>query len=155
MKKLNNIGWGVIWLPFLFLQATYAQIPAGPVDFETAQAIFGTQHLLTFQKFSLELKDESKAELDKVVNVVLRQPQIIQRTFIVLQVFTCEQELNVKSYLGVVRAKQITDYLTQKLGMPRKKILIQDRGANPLDKDCLAGSGMTLFLKPDWREGKD
>lgn len=139
----------------LLLSSGYLSYGQGPVDFETAQAMFGTQHLLNFRKFSLELTDQSQQELDQVVNLMIRQPQMLQRTFLVLQVFTCEQELKVKSYLGMVRAKLITDYITEKLNMPRKKILIQDRGSNPLDKDCLAGSGMTLFLKPDWREGED
>lgn len=125
------------------------------VPFETAQAMFGNQRIIEYPRFAFEPSDKSKAELDEIVKLISLQPQMVQRTFVVIQVFTCEQELRVKPYLGVVRAKRVIDYLSTKCNMHRKKFLIQDRGANPLDKDCVAGSGLTLFLKPDWREGRD
>lgn len=125
------------------------------IPFETAQKMFGDQRLLEYSRFAFEPTDKSREELDAIVKLVSLQPQMVQRTFIVIQVFTCEQELHVKPYLGVVRAKRVIDYISSRCNMPRKKFLIQDRGANPLDQDCVAGSGLTLFLKPDWREGRD
>jgi len=144
-------------LPSLLLLMTlfssaYAQ---GTLPFESAQALFGRQRLVQYPNFSLIPTDKSQEELASISRLLQQKPEIMQRTFIVIQVFTCQQELKVKPYLGVVRAKRIIDYLSKEARMNRKKFLIQDRGANPLDPDCKAGSGVTLFLKPDWRVGED
>ncbi|MCI4670454.1 MAG: hypothetical protein MRZ79_20125 [Bacteroidia bacterium] len=147
-----------LWISFLMianLGLIASHVYSQSLPFESAQAMFGAQRLLEYPDFAFEPSDKGKAELDALVKLIQTKPQMVQRTFIVIQVFTCEKELKVKPYLGVVRAKRIVDDLSTRCNMPRKKFLIQDRGANPLDRDCLAGSGLTLFLKPDWREGRD
>lgn len=122
------------------------------LGFEEAQIVFGDQRILKFRKFSLELLDESKEELRKLAKMINQTPGLIKTNQLVIQIFSCEKELKVKPYLGVCRGQVIIDYLVKQIGMPRKKCLIQDGGANTYDKECLAGSGVNLYIKPEWKQ---
>ena len=85
--------------------------------------------------------------LDEIIKRISENPGIIQENVLILQVFTCEQELRVKPYIGVVRAKNVIDYLEARLGLARRKCLILDDGPNPYDRDCRVGSGMNIYLQ--------
>lgn len=143
--------YALAFLTFLALSLCL-QAQAQDLTFEQANIIFGKQRILTFRKFSLELTDESKAELQKIAELCRVSPGMMRRTLLVIQVFTCEQELAVKPYIGVCRGQVVIDYLEEAIGLSRKKCLVRDVGSNPLDTDCLAGSAVTLYLKPDWVE---
>ena len=147
MRKLILLfGWVMIML-FLSISSTMSQ----NMKFSDALIVFGEQRILKFRKFSLEMTDESKKELKELSDLIRLTPGIIKTNVLVIQIFSCEQELNIKPYLGVCRGQVIIDYLEKAVGMPRKKCLIQDGGANSYDKKCLAGSGANLYIKPDWR----
>ena len=122
--------------------------------FEQADALFGNQRMLTFRKYSLQLTDESMSELQKVAEFIRITPDLVKTNLLIIQTFTCEKELKVKPYIAAVRGQVVIDFLEKAIGMPRKKCLIRDTGSNAFDKDCLAGSGVNLYLKPDWREKK-
>ena len=122
------------------------------LTFEESQTIFGQQPIMKFRKFSLELTDESKRELMKLAGVIAKVPAMIHHNVIVIQVFTCEQEIRVKPYIGACRGQVIVDYFEEVLNLSRKKCLILDSGRNAFDTDCLAGSGVNLYLKPEWTE---
>lgn len=122
------------------------------LGFEEAKIVFGDQRILKFRKFSLELLDESKEELRKLAKMISQTPGLIKTNQLVIQIFSCEKELKVKPYLGVCRGQVIIDYLVNQIGMPRKKCLIQDGGANAYDKECVAGSGVNLYIKPEWKQ---
>ncbi|MDX1905737.1 MAG: hypothetical protein SF053_01795 [Bacteroidia bacterium] len=120
------------------------------LSYQESVALFGKQRILAFRSFSLELTDESKAELKSIADALRVTPAILRTNLLVIQIFTCEQELDVKPYIGICRGQVIIDYLEKTLGIPRKKCLIRDLASANYDPDCLAGSGMTLYLKPDW-----
>lgn len=126
------------------------QLAAQKLSYEQALKVFGDQRIMKFRKFSLELTDESKEELTKLVESLRRFPAVLHSNVIVIQTFTCEQELNVKPYIGACRGQVIIDYLVDAIGVPRKKCLIQDGGSSQFDKDCQIGSGVNLYLKPAW-----
>ena len=123
---------------------------AQSLTFEQANALFGQQKILKFRKFSLEMTDQGIAEMEKLVKQIQQSPEMVRRNMLIIQVFTCEEELKVKPYIGVVRGQVIIDYLEKAVEMPRKKCLIQDNGKNPYDTECVAGSGANLYLRPDW-----
>ncbi|MEM8892079.1 MAG: hypothetical protein AAGD28_29140 [Bacteroidota bacterium] len=135
--------------PILFLfQAP--ELQAQEIGYNEAKIVFGDQKILKFRKYSLELLDESKEELRLLAKMINTTPGLVKENLLVIQIFSCEKELKVKPYLGVCRGQVIVDYLQQQIGMPRKKCLIQDGGANSYDKECLAGSGVNIYLKPGW-----
>lgn len=138
----------------LLASSLASHIHAQNLTFEQADGIFGNQRILKFRHYSLELTDESKKELKALSDLIRITPALVKNTVLVIQIFTCEKELNVKPYIGVCRGQVIIDYLEKSIGMPRKKCLIRDTGASSFDKECLAGSGGNLYLKPNWR-GKD
>ena len=140
---LGVIFWG-------FFSSIFAQ----EMGFNEASLVFGDQRILKFRKFSLELTDESYEELQEIQTLIKLTPGIIKTNLLVIQIFTCPQELVVKPYIGVCRGQVIIDYLEEMVGMPRKKCLIRDAGANQYDEKCLVGSGVNIYLKPDWRERK-
>lgn len=141
--------FGLLLLLLLALQSQ-----AQSLTFEQSKAIFGQQKILKFRRFSLELDDESKAEVERLVVLINTYPDIMKRSLLIIQVFSCEKELKVKPYIGAVRGQIIIDILEKRVDMPRKKCLIQDNGKSPYDAECLAGSGANLYLRPDWR-GRD
>lgn len=134
-------------LGFSSISTTYSQT----LGFKEAQMVFGDQRILKFRRFSLELLDESKEELRKMAKMISVTPGLVKTNLLIIQIFSCEKELKVKPYLGVCRGQVVIDYLVNQIGMPRKKCLIQDGGANAFDKECLAGSGVNIYLKPDWK----
>lgn len=123
---------------------------AQSISFEQASAIFGKQKILKFRKFSLEMTDQSKLELETLATQIKQSPEMMRRNLLIIQIFTCEDELQVKPYIGTVRGQVVIDYLEKNVQMPRKKCLIQDNGKNPLDTECIAGSGANLYIRPDW-----
>ena len=129
-------------------------IQAQPQSLSYGQAvkIFGEQRILTFRKFSLELTDESKEELTKLVEALRRFPPVMYQNVIVIQTFTCESELKVRPYIGACRGQVIIDYMVDAIDIPRRKCYIQDGGANKFDKKCELGSGVNLYLKPAWKQ---
>lgn len=131
----------LLWLP---LQAQ----PEQTLSFQKASQIFGKQRTLNFRQYALELNDESRLLLEQTAVLIRSTPALVHSNVLVLQVFTCEEELLAKPYIGVVRAKLIVDYLEQELGLSRKKCYIQDTGASAFDEDCTAGSGLHLVLRP-------
>jgi len=150
-RKLLNprILYGLIF-PLLFLFRT-PELQAQEIGYNEAKIVFGDQKILKFRKYSLELLDESKEELRLLAKMINTTPGLVKENLLVIQIFSCEKELKVKPYLGVCRGQVIVDYLQQQIGMPRKKCLIQDGGANSYDKECLAGSGVNIYLKPGWK----
>lgn len=141
-------------LPFLFcfLFSNLSLAHAQELGFEEAKIVFGDQKILKFRKFSLELLDESKEELRLLAKLINSTPGVIKNNLLVIQIFSCEKEIKVKPYLGVCRAQVIVDYLEKQIGMPRKKCLIIDAGPNSYDKECLAGSGVNMYIKPAWKK---
>jgi len=153
MLKKNLSKHRIYAYCFLFIGLLYSpDIYSQSLDFADAKVVFGDQRILKFRKYSLELIDESKDELREIAKMISFTPGIIKTNLLVIQIFSCEKELAVKPYLGVCRGQVVVDYLAKQIGMPRKKCLIQDGGANTYDKDCLAGSGVNIYLKPDWTE---
>ena len=69
---------------------------------------------------------------------------------LVIQVFSCPDELAVKPYLGACRGQVVVDALEDGIDLPRKKCLIIETGANEFDPECAVGNGATLYLKPGW-----
>ncbi len=132
------------------LAGLFASVQAQSISFEQANALFGQQKIIKFRKFSLEMTDQGIAEMEKLVKQIQQSPEMIRRNMLIIQVFTCEEELKVKPYIGVVRGQVLIDYLEKTVEMPRKKCLIQDNGKNPYDTECVAGSGANLYLQPDW-----
>ncbi|MEM7655587.1 MAG: hypothetical protein AAF399_05615 [Bacteroidota bacterium] len=122
------------------------------LSFKQAQAIFGQQRILSFRPYSLSLTDQSQTELQEMMQLIRQYPGTIATHLLVIQVFSCEQELAVKPYLGVCRAQVVIDLLEKELGLSRKKCLIRDGGINAFDPECLAGSGVNLYLRPNWSE---
>jgi hypothetical protein len=142
---------GFCSLLFLLLATSIPSLLKGQsVSFEQASLLFGKQRSLSFRPYTLDLDDKSRESLLEIVELARVSPVLFQKNLLVLQIFTCEKELKVKPYLGVCRGQVVIDFLEKEIGMPRKKCLIRDGGANPLDPDCLAGSGVLLYLKPDW-----
>jgi outer membrane protein OmpA-like peptidoglycan-associated protein len=145
-------AWFLVLICFAFLafpQQLQGQIQS--ITFEQAVTIFGEQRILKFRKFSLELTDESKEELTQLVEVLRRFPAVLHKNLIIIQTFTCETELNVKPYIAACRGQVVIDYLVEAIGVPRRKCLIQDGGPSQFDKECEIGSGVNLYLKPNWR----
>jgi hypothetical protein len=135
------------------LLLTFALPSAGwsqSITFEQASAIFGKQKILKFRKYSLEMTDQSQLEMETLVRQIKVAPEMMRRNLLIIQVFSCEDELRVKPYIGAVRGQVIIDYLEKNAEMPRKKCLIQDNGKNPFDTECVAGSGANLYIRPDW-----
>jgi hypothetical protein len=122
------------------------------LSFSQANAIFGGQRILTFRPYSLNLTDQSQADLQALSDLILQYPGVIATHLLVIQVFSCEKELATKPYLGVCRGQVVVDQLEKKLGLSRKKCLIRDGGINAYDPDCLVGSGVNLYLRPNWDE---
>ena len=139
-------------LPLVIIQIFWGSLFAQNMGFQEANLVFGEQRILKFRKFSLELTDDSYRKLQELQTLIKVSPAIVKTNLLVIQIFTCPQELAVKPYLGVCRGQVIIDYLEETIGMPRKKCLIRDGGANQYDEKCLAGSGANLYIKPDWRE---
>lgn len=124
------------------------------ISYEQANAIFGGQKIVKFRQFSLDMTDEGKQIMTALVRKIQPYPGMFRSNILIIQVFGCEKELNVKPYLSVVRGQVMIDYLVENLKIPRKKCLIQDLGPSPYDKDCLSGSGANIYLRPNW-EGID
>lgn len=149
-KRLNHLFVCSLLLSCICL-FSYSHSYGQTLGFQEAKIVFGDQRILKFRKFSLELLDESKEELRQMAKLISVTPGLIKTNLLVIQIFSCEKELKVKPYLGVCRGQVVIDYLVNQIGMPRKKCLIQDGGANAYDKECLAGSGVNIYLKPDWK----
>lgn len=96
------------------------------------------------------MKDESRTQLAELSQLIRQYPQMFRSNLLMVQVFTCEKELAIKPYLGACRGQVVIDYLEQQVGLPRKKCLIQETGSSAYAQDCEAGSGVNLYLKPDW-----
>lgn len=154
MKKMDWMKAKLFLLLFgiSILGSLTTQAQPQSLSYEQAVKIFGEQRILTFRKFSLELTDESKEELTKLVDALRRFPPVLFKNVIVIQTFTCETELNVKPYIGACRGQVIIDYMVEAIDIPRRKCLIQDGGANSFDKKCELGSGVNLYLKPAWKQ---
>ncbi|MEM6803870.1 MAG: hypothetical protein AAF696_20865 [Bacteroidota bacterium] len=150
--KLPNLKYLFRTFLILFLFSNASFLTAQVLGFEEAKIVFGDQKILKFRKFSLELLDESKEELRLLAKLINTTPGVIKNNLLVIQIFSCEKEIKVKPYLGVCRAQVIVDYLDKQIGMPRKKCLLIDGGANAYDKDCLAGSGVNIYIKPAWKD---
>lgn len=96
------------------------------------------------------MKDASAVALNDLVVRIRTNPDIIKYNLLVLQVFTCKKEANVKPYIGVVRAQMLINYLETELGLSRRKCLILDDGPSQFDENCTAGSGINVYLRPGW-----
>ncbi|MEO0472793.1 MAG: hypothetical protein AAF206_24470 [Bacteroidota bacterium] len=117
---------------------------------EQAILLFGEPKALQFQYFSLDLTDDSQETLDKLVEK-LRQFPAMRGRLLLIEVSSCEKELNVKPYLSTVRGQVIIDYLQRSIKYPRKRCLIQDGGPNYEDKECELAGTVKISLKPAWR----
>lgn len=122
------------------------------LSYDQASHLFGPQRILKFRQFSLEMTDQSKSELKLLAELIQQYPGIIATHLMVVQIFSCEKELNIKPYLGVCRGQVVVDYLEKELGLSRKKCLIRDGGKNAFDPNCTTGSGTYLYLRPSWTE---
>ena len=120
------------------------------IPFARAESLFGGQKILQYRLFSLDKKDASEDVLQDLVVRIRANPDIIKYNNLILQVFTCSKESNVKPYIGVVRAQQLVDYLEQELGLSRRKCLILDEGPSQFDEACDFGSGINVYLRPGW-----
>lgn len=147
--KINTFAFLSLFSFYLFPSG---QLSGQTLDFPEAKIVFGEQRILKFRKFSLELHDESKEQLRDLAKLLNMTPGVISNNLLVIQIFSCEKELKIKPYLGVCRGQVIVDYLESQIGMPRKKCLIQDGGANAFDKGCLAGSGVNIYLQRGWTD---
>jgi hypothetical protein len=150
-RSRSGFSLNVCVLIFALIVGVFPYAFAQKLSFEQADALFGNQRILTFRQFSLKLTDDSRNELQQMAEVIKVTPDLVKTNLLIIQTFTCEKELKIKPYLGTVRGQVIIDFLEKTIGMPRKKCLIRDAGSNPLDKDCVAGSGVNVYLRPDWR----
>lgn len=125
--------------------------PSQEIPFEEAKALFGGQKILTFRKFSLSLDDKSQQSLAQLAAQINQSPGIIRNNLLIIQTFTCPEELTAKPYIGAVRGQVIIDYLEKKIGLNRKKCFIQESGSTQ-DPNCLAGSGANIYLQDGWLE---
>ncbi|MEM6262580.1 MAG: hypothetical protein AAGI38_08745 [Bacteroidota bacterium] len=148
MRKIYHSSFLVAALLVAIIAIPNSSFAQQRFTFEQANRAFGQQKILLFRLFSLELKEESKTELDQLASLIKQNPGIIRTNNLIIQVFTCAKEDKAKPYIGTVRAQVIVDYLEQTIGMPRKKCLIQDSGVSPYDKECKSGSGVNLYLRP-------
>lgn len=133
---------------FCLLLPLLCMAQSDKIPFSRAEALFGGQKILQYRLFSLDMKDASASVLNDIIVRIQTNPDIIKYNVLVLQVFTCSKERNVKPYLGVVRAQQLVDYLEKELGLSRRKCLIMDEGSSEFDEKCTFGSGINVYLKP-------
>ena len=155
MTRMIRTNFIQIFFFIIFIHPGFYLCSAQNITFEQADALFGSQRILTFRQFSLNLTDESFAELKKIAELIRITPDLVKTNLIIIQTFTCEKELKIKPYIGTARGQVVIDFLEKTIGMPRKKCLIRDAGVNVYDKDCLAGSGVNVYLRPDWRDSKN
>lgn len=140
----------VCWMCWMMFAPSISS--AQELNFDQASHLFGPQRVLTFRPFTLDMTDKSLAALEELTTLISQYPGIIATHLLVVQIFSCEKELEIKPYLGVCRGQVVVDYLEQKLGLSRKKCLIRDGGKNAFDPDCTTGSGTYLYLRPSWKE---
>jgi len=133
-------------LLFCSICAVHAQ---KTLSFAEATKVFGGQKIIEFRRFTLYPTDNGQKELDVLKGILDAYPEVIKHNVLIIQAFTCEEELNVKPYLGVCRAYKVAEFLASSLGIPRRKCFIQYKGKEHFDKDCIAGSGINIYLKEE------
>lgn len=119
-----------------------------PMPFEQADSIFGRQHIITFRPYSIEPTDEGLQAIGKVAQIFDTKPSVIKHNRLVIQTFSCPQEIAAKPYLGACRGQWIVDFLEKSVLLSRTKCNIIEGGAQKANTQCQGNSGVILYIKP-------
>lgn len=119
-----------------------------PMPFEQADTIFGRQHIITFRPYALEPTDEGLQIIGKVAGIINNKPSIIKYNRLVIQTFSCPNEIAAKPYIGACRGQWIVDFLEKVVLLSRTKCTIIEGGAPKNGIPCQGNSGAILYLKP-------
>lgn len=148
VKSVFFTGMKPLSAVFCLLFPLVLSAQSDKIPFSQAKQLLGTQKILDYRLYSMDMKDASAIALNDIVVRIRTNPDIIKYNILVLQVFTCVKERQVKPYLGVVRAQRLIDYLEKELGLSRRKCLILDEGPSEFDTNCTVGAGINVYLKP-------